>query len=82
MHFLDQELHRTFYSPARPVFTIAVTGPDPLLEAIAHHLEHPRYAPHLGRRNCPVARCLLLVVGDPGPLRLIRGGGHRSSLQR
>ncbi|MEU6091033.1 type I-E CRISPR-associated protein Cas5/CasD [Streptomyces sp. NPDC047085] len=50
-----------------PVFTIAVTGPAPLLERIAHHLEHPRYAPYLGRRNCIPTEPLVLAtrVSDP-----------------
>ncbi|MFJ8932126.1 type I-E CRISPR-associated protein Cas5/CasD [Streptomyces sp. NPDC102364] len=56
---------RTYLADA--VFTIAVTGPAPLLDLIAHHLEHPRYAPCLGRRNCVPAGPLLLRsdVEDP-----------------
>ncbi|MGW2431009.1 type I-E CRISPR-associated protein Cas5/CasD [Streptomyces sp. NPDC001640] len=52
---------------ADAIFTVAVTGPAPLLEAIARHLEHPRYAPYLGRRACIPTEPLVLTtkVADP-----------------
>ncbi|GAA3857761.1 type I-E CRISPR-associated protein Cas5/CasD [Streptomyces sedi] len=38
---------------ADAAFTIAVTGPTPLINQLTHALDHPVYAPYLGRRSCP-----------------------------
>ncbi|MEU7340226.1 type I-E CRISPR-associated protein Cas5/CasD [Streptomyces sp. NPDC007074] len=37
---------------ADAVFTLAVQGPDPLLEKITDRLEQPAFTPYLGRRAC------------------------------
>ncbi|WP_433917413.1 type I-E CRISPR-associated protein Cas5/CasD [Streptomyces canus] len=58
---------------ADPVFTVAVTGPTTLLERIAHHLEHPRYAPYLGRRNCVPTEPLVLATGVSDPVGELTG---------
>ncbi|MFJ8954306.1 type I-E CRISPR-associated protein Cas5/CasD [Streptomyces sp. NPDC102384] len=57
---------RTYLTDA--VFTVAVTGPAPLLDLIAHQLEHPRWAPYLGRRNCLPAEPLLLHPDADDPV--------------
>ncbi|WP_279617166.1 type I-E CRISPR-associated protein Cas5/CasD, partial [Streptomyces regalis] len=58
---------------ADAVFTIAVTGPTPLLERIAHHLEHPRWAPYLGRRNCIPTEPLVLATSVADPMAELTG---------
>ncbi|MFF4779719.1 type I-E CRISPR-associated protein Cas5/CasD [Streptomyces griseorubiginosus] len=58
---------------ADAVFTVAVTGPTPLLESIAHHLAHPRYAPYLGRRNCVPTEPLVLATGVSDPVGELLG---------
>ncbi|MEU9925215.1 type I-E CRISPR-associated protein Cas5/CasD [Streptomyces griseoluteus] len=50
--------HRDYLHDA--AFTIAVTGPAPLIETVARHLERPRHAPYLGRRACLPDEPLLL----------------------
>ncbi|MGW7719193.1 type I-E CRISPR-associated protein Cas5/CasD [Streptomyces chartreusis] len=40
--------HRVYLADA--VFTVAVQGPDPLLEHLTQRLEQPAFAPYLGRR--------------------------------
>lgn len=49
------------------VFTIAVQGPTPLLRVLADALEHPHYAPYLGRRSCVPTEPLVLteLVEEP-----------------
>jgi CRISPR system Cascade subunit CasD len=48
-------------------FTVAVTGPDPILTEIASALRSPVWAPFLGRRSCPPDAPFLLDedVDDP-----------------
>ncbi|MGW6898981.1 type I-E CRISPR-associated protein Cas5/CasD [Streptomyces sp. NPDC054919] len=53
--------HRIYLADA--AFTLALTGPAPLIDAIADHLEHPHYAPYLGRRSCVPDEPL--VLGEP-----------------
>lgn len=55
---------------ADAVFTVAVTGPDPLIEAVAVALRAPVWAPYLGRRSCPAEQPLLLAgpLADPETL--------------
>ncbi|MFI1308612.1 type I-E CRISPR-associated protein Cas5/CasD [Streptomyces albidoflavus] len=53
---------RTYLTDA--AFTVAVTGPPPLITHLTHTLEHPHWAPYLGRRNCVPDEPLLLT----GPL--------------
>lgn len=55
--------HRLYLNDA--AFVIAVTGPTPLIHATADHLQHPRYAPYLGRRACIPDQPL--VLGAPRP---------------
>ncbi|MFE6129166.1 type I-E CRISPR-associated protein Cas5/CasD [Streptomyces sp. NPDC056437] len=55
--------HRLYLNDA--AFTLALTGPAPLIDAIADHLEHPHYAPYLGRRACVPDEPL--VLGEPLP---------------
>lgn len=40
---------------ADAAFTIALTGPPPLLHTLENALDHPVYMPYLGRRACPPA---------------------------
>jgi CRISPR system Cascade subunit CasD len=58
--------HRHYLADA--VFTIAVTGPAPLVERIAEHLEHPHRAPYLGRRACVPTEPLVLTAPVPDPV--------------
>lgn len=54
------------------VFTVAVTGPDPLLDEVGRALLTPRWQPYLGRRSCPPDQPLLLrsrAVDPEGDLR-------------
>ncbi|MFF4234030.1 type I-E CRISPR-associated protein Cas5/CasD [Streptomyces sp. NPDC001820] len=53
--------HRDYLADA--AFTIAVEGPPPLIARIADHLEHPHWAPYLGRRCCIPDEPL--VLGSP-----------------
>ncbi|MER6145876.1 type I-E CRISPR-associated protein Cas5/CasD [Streptomyces sparsogenes] len=52
---------------ADAVFVVAVTGPDSDITPIADALEHPHWAPYLGRRSCVPDEPLLLRphVCDP-----------------
>ncbi|WP_213456981.1 type I-E CRISPR-associated protein Cas5/CasD [Rhizomonospora bruguierae] len=52
---------------ADAVFTVAVTGPQPVTEQVAQALDNPAWAPYLGRRSCPAETPLLLrsAVDDP-----------------
>ncbi|CUU56581.1 CRISPR system Cascade subunit CasD [Parafrankia irregularis] len=54
------------------VFTVAVTGPDDILDTIGQALERPVWQPYLGRRSCPPDEPLMLRrrTADPeGDLR-------------
>lgn len=42
------------------VFTVAVTGPDDLLDQVSAALANPVWGPYLGRRSCPVEHPFLL----------------------
>ncbi|MEU9348398.1 type I-E CRISPR-associated protein Cas5/CasD [Streptomyces sp. NPDC048278] len=53
---------------ADAVFTLAVQGPDPLLEHLAHRLEQPAFAPYLGRRSCVPNEPLVLHGPHPDPV--------------
>lgn len=57
--------HRYYLTDA--AFTVAMTGPQPLVKTIADALDRPAWAPYLGRRSCPAEAPLLLRVtpGDP-----------------
>lgn len=57
--------HRDYLADA--AFTVAVHGPTPLTTRIADTLEHPRYAPYLGRRCCIPDEPLLLHATAPDP---------------
>ncbi|GAA0523029.1 hypothetical protein GCM10009545_26530 [Saccharopolyspora thermophila] len=52
---------------ADAVFTVAIEGPDTLLDEIRRALIRPRWQPFLGRRSCPPDQPLLLdvTVDDP-----------------
>ncbi|MET7574936.1 type I-E CRISPR-associated protein Cas5/CasD [Streptomyces sp. NPDC005492] len=58
--------HRVYLADA--VFTVAVCGPDPLLEKITHRLEQPAFAPYLGRRACIPDEPLVLRGPHPQPV--------------
>lgn len=58
--------HRVYLADA--VFTVAVCGPDQLLEKITGRLEQPTFAPHLGRRACIPDEPLLLRGPHNDPL--------------
>lgn len=53
---------------AGSAFTLALQGPTALLESIAHHLEHPHWAPYLGRRACIPDEPLLLGPPREDPI--------------
>ncbi|CAG6391826.1 type I-E CRISPR-associated protein Cas5/CasD [Streptomyces cocklensis] len=57
---------------ADAVFTVAVQGPEPLVERIATTLEHPVWAPYLGRRCCIPDEPLLLAASVPDPVTALR----------
>jgi CRISPR system Cascade subunit CasD len=50
-------------------FTVAVTGPDPLIAGIATALRAPTWAPYLGRRSCPPDAPFLLANESADPVR-------------
>jgi CRISPR system Cascade subunit CasD len=52
---------------ADAVFTVAVTGPEPVVDQVATALTRPVWSPYLGRRSCPAETPLLLrwPVTDP-----------------
>jgi CRISPR system Cascade subunit CasD len=56
---------------ADAAFTIALTGPDPLLHTLEHALDHPAYAPYLGRRACPPAAPYNLGIHDGTPASIL-----------
>ncbi|MCX2182666.1 type I-E CRISPR-associated protein Cas5/CasD [Streptomyces sp. SKN60] len=58
--------HRLYLTDA--AFTLALTGPTPLIHTIADHLEHPHYAPYLGRRACVPDEPLVLGPPLPDPV--------------
>ncbi|MFD9636827.1 type I-E CRISPR-associated protein Cas5/CasD [Streptomyces violascens] len=57
--------HRTYLADA--AFTVAARGPAPLITHLAHILEHPHWAPYLGRRCCIPDEPLVLTgpLSDP-----------------
>ncbi|MFD8363408.1 type I-E CRISPR-associated protein Cas5/CasD [Streptomyces hygroscopicus] len=57
---------------AGAVFTLAVQGPAPLLQHIADTLAEPRFAPYLGRRNCPPDEPLIIHPDIPDPQAALR----------
>ncbi|WP_416905434.1 type I-E CRISPR-associated protein Cas5/CasD [Micromonospora echinospora] len=50
--------HRHYLADA--VFTVAVTGPDDLVDQVHADLTRPVWGPYLGRRSCPVEQPFLL----------------------
>ncbi|MFJ9250288.1 type I-E CRISPR-associated protein Cas5/CasD [Streptomyces sp. NPDC101776] len=62
---------------ADAVFTLAVQGPDPLLEHLIQRLEQPAFAPYLGRRACVPDEPLVLRGPHPDPVGQLR---HRIPL--
>ncbi|MFJ1673227.1 type I-E CRISPR-associated protein Cas5/CasD [Streptomyces bottropensis] len=58
--------HRVYLADA--VFTVAVRGPDRLLEEITERLEQPAFALYLGRRACIPDEPLLLRAPHPDPV--------------
>ncbi|MFF5538631.1 type I-E CRISPR-associated protein Cas5/CasD [Streptomyces cinerochromogenes] len=64
---------------ADAVFTIAVTGPPTDTARIAHALQHPHWAPYLGRRSCPPDEPFLLRAHVTDPVGELR---HRVPLSR
>jgi CRISPR system Cascade subunit CasD len=48
--FLTRRAYR-----ADAAFTVALTGPDPVLRTLQGALDHPVYTPYLGRKSCPPA---------------------------
>lgn len=63
---------------ADAAFTVAVTGPDELIGAVADALRIPAWAPYLGRRSCPPDQPLLLC----GPLEGAERKLHEVPLAR
>lgn len=58
--------HRDYLTGA--CFAVAVQGPAALLDLIADTLEHPVWAPYLGRKACPPDEPLLLRAEVPDPV--------------
>ncbi|MFF3275890.1 type I-E CRISPR-associated protein Cas5/CasD [Streptomyces chrestomyceticus] len=58
--------HRLYLLDA--AFTVAVTGPAPLLDHIATTLEQPHWGPYLGRRCCLPDEPLVLGPPRPDPV--------------
>ncbi|MEU2870159.1 type I-E CRISPR-associated protein Cas5/CasD [Streptomyces olivoreticuli] len=65
-HKGDAVITRRHYL-ADAVFVVAVTGPEPDITRIAHALQHPCWAPYLGRRACVPDEPLLLHTGVTDP---------------
>jgi CRISPR system Cascade subunit CasD len=63
--------HRIYLADA--VFTAAVQGPDALLARIADTLEHPTWAPYLGRRACVLDEPLVLRETTADPIGQLLG---------
>ena len=57
---------------ADAAFTVALAGPDPLLERLTAALEQPAWAPYLGRRSCVPNEPLLLRDHVTDPLAELR----------
>ncbi|MFF4041159.1 type I-E CRISPR-associated protein Cas5/CasD [Streptomyces sp. NPDC001816] len=57
---------------ADAVFTLAVQGPDPLLEHLVQRLEQPAFGPYLGRRACIPDEPLVLHGPHPDPVGELR----------
>ncbi|MCD0447509.1 type I-E CRISPR-associated protein Cas5/CasD [Glycomyces sp. A-F 0318] len=55
--------HRHYLSDA--AFTVAITGPAPIIARIAAAIDRPHWAPYLGRRSCPPDEPLLLARSVP-----------------
>ncbi|MFI6359826.1 type I-E CRISPR-associated protein Cas5/CasD [Streptomyces sp. NPDC050743] len=64
---------------ADAVFTIAVTGPENDTARIAHAVQHPQWAPYLGRRSCVPDEPFLLRAHVADPEDELR---HRVPLSR
>jgi CRISPR system Cascade subunit CasD len=57
---------------ADAAFTVAVTGPDHVIEAAGRALARPAWAPYLGRRACPPEQPLVLGRVDDAVVELDR----------
>lgn len=57
----DDPVISTRYYLADAAFTLAVTGPTPVLDIAEHALRNPVWAPYLGRRSCPPDTPILLT---------------------
>jgi CRISPR system Cascade subunit CasD len=57
---------------ADAVFTVAVEGPEPLLDEVTAALHAPRWQPYLGRRSCPPDQLLFLRAVRTGAARELR----------
>jgi CRISPR system Cascade subunit CasD len=57
---------------ADAVFLVTLTGDNKLLDAVADAIDHPVYAPTLGRRSCVPTGRLNLGVHGPEPETLIK----------
>ncbi|SDK52657.1 CRISPR-associated protein, Cas5e family [Glycomyces sambucus] len=53
-------------------FTVAITGPAPVITRITSALDHPHWAPYLGRRSCPPDEPLLLARSSPDAITELR----------
>lgn len=61
--------HRWYLADA--VFLVTLTGDRRILDAIVDAIDHPAYAPTLGRRSCPPTGRLNLGVDDRDPETLL-----------
>ncbi|WP_405814402.1 type I-E CRISPR-associated protein Cas5/CasD [Streptomyces sp. NBC_01390] len=67
-HKGDAVITRRHYL-ADAVFTVAVSGPDDTITAIATALHQPHWAPYLGRRSCVPDEPFLLRTAVDDPVR-------------
>ncbi len=54
-------------------FTVAVTGPEEVIERVANAVRRPVWAPYLGRRACPPTAPLYVAGPVNDPIGLLRG---------
>ena len=60
------------YYLADAAFTVALSGDPHTVASSGAALEHPRWAPALGRRSCPPAEPFILGVVDDDPVIYLR----------
>ncbi|SDD87736.1 type I-E CRISPR-associated protein Cas5/CasD [Glycomyces harbinensis] len=62
--------HRHYLADA--AFTVAITGPATVIARLVSALDHPHWAPYLGRRSCPPDEPLLVARSVTDPVNELR----------